>query len=117
MQGLSEEARDTVLAESVINTEVEGLFQNLIKALWLADLDTSTGIKALNSALKQLPTAKLLRMTLASFLITRVYWRQWDKNKRLKLLTIAQETLKGAGLQYDTAGLKRLIQREQERPD
>lgn len=117
VQGLSEEARDMVLAESVINTKVSGLFENLLKALWLSDLDTPIGIKKLNAALKQLPGAKLLRMTLASFLITRVYWRHWDKASRLKLLNAAKETLKGAGLHYDKAGLQRLIEREEEKSE
>jgi hypothetical protein len=116
VQGLCEEARDSVLAESIINTNVEGLMENLIKSVWLSDLDTSEGVKGLNKALKALPAAKLLRMILASHLLTRVYWRHWDKDSRLRLLSVAQESLKAAGLQYDKAGIQRLIDREAESP-
>jgi nucleoside phosphorylase len=112
IQGLCEEARDTVLAESVVNTPVEGLPENLIRSLWLADLDAPTGAKSLTRVIKELPPAKWLRMILASHLITRVYWRHWDKDNRLKLLATAQEVLKGAGLAYDKASLQRLIDRE-----
>ena len=51
-------------------------------------------------------------MTVASHLIARVYWNHWDKENRLKLLNAAQECMKSSGLQYDKAGLKRLIERE-----
>jgi nucleoside phosphorylase len=112
VQGLCEEARDNVLAESIINANVDGVLENLLHSVWLSDLAPAAGVKQLNATIKSLPSAKLLRMVLASHLMTRVYWRHWNKDHRLKLLSAAQEALKGAGLQYDKAGLQRLIDRE-----
>lgn len=113
VQCLCEEARDGVLAESVVHTDVEGSLEQLLKGIWLADLDTPTGVRLLKQAIKAVPNAKLLRMSLASHLIARVYWRHWDRENRLKLLDAAQESLKAAGLAYDKEGLKRLIEKEQ----
>ncbi|MGE0285234.1 MAG: hypothetical protein AB7I42_01240 [Bradyrhizobium sp.] len=117
VQGLCEEARDALLAESIINTKIEDPLERLLHSVWLSDLDTSEGVKELNATLKEMPTATMLRMMLASHLITRVYWRHWNKDHRLKLLNAAQESLKAAGLKYDKAGLKRLIDREVEKED
>jgi nucleoside phosphorylase len=112
VQTLCEEARDAVLAESIKNTEVEGVLEELLRCIWLSDLDASAGVKKLNAAVKALPNANFLRINLASHLNTRVYWNHWDKESRLKLLNSAQECLKSSGLQYDKAGLKRLIEQE-----
>jgi len=38
----------------------------------------------------------------------------WKKENRLRLLEVAEESLKAVGLEYDKAGLQRLIQREKQ---
>jgi len=117
VETLCEEARDGILAESIVNTKGDGILENLLRCVWLSDLDTRAGTSQLNAAIKAIPTANFLRMTLASHLITRVYWNHWDKENRLKLLHAAQECLKSSGLQYDKAGLKRLIERAEGEED
>ena len=112
--GLAEEARDNVLAESIVNAEVAGDFEKLVKSFWLADIDTPRGARLLSESIKNLPKARFLRVALAGQLITRAYWRHWKKENRLKLLEVAEESLKAVGLEYDKAGLQRLIQREQQ---
>jgi len=109
---ICEEARDKVLAESVINTNVDGTLERLIRNIWLADLDSSVGVKGLIETIKSLPNARFLRITLAAHLISRVFWRHSDKTNRLSLLGVAQQSLKIAGLQYDKDKLQRLIERE-----
>jgi hypothetical protein len=47
---------------------------------------------------------------LASHLVMRVYWRHWKKTNRLKLLDVAQESLKIIGMSYDKGAIKRLIE-------
>ncbi|MFC0239827.1 5'-methylthioadenosine/S-adenosylhomocysteine nucleosidase family protein [Rhodopseudomonas telluris] len=112
VQCLCEDGRDAILAHSLANTDCEDPLEDLLRCIWLSDLDAGTGTKGLKASLKSLPKASFLRMVLASHLITRVYWNHWEKEKRLMLLNAAQECLKTSGLQYDQAGLKRLINRE-----
>src|SRR5262249_10303298 len=105
-----------VLAQSIANEKVDGELKRLLWSVWLVDIDTERGEREVRAALTQLPKAKLLRVALAGHFMVRVYWRHWDKAKRLKLLDLAEECLKVVG-GYDKAELQRLIRREKERID
>ena len=109
---LCEEARDNVLAESITNTVISGAFENLIKSIWLSDINTAEGAKQLHELIKEIPKAKFLRLTLASHLLTRVYWKHWNREDRLKLLGLAGECLKALGLNFNATELTMLLARE-----
>lgn len=83
---LCETARLRVLAVSVERASVEGDVQRLIHSVWLADIDGKRGAKKLMDTIKDLPPSPFLRIVVASHLMTRVYWNQWDLDHRLRLL-------------------------------
>lgn len=83
---LCESARLRVLAVSVERASVEGDVQRLIHAAWLADIDGKRGAKRLLDIIKDLPPSPFLRVVIATHLMTRVYWNQWDLDHRLRLL-------------------------------
>lgn len=112
MATLSEEARDKVLAQSIANTQTEGTLEKLVRGTWLSDIDTPQGSKEVREALKKLPRAKLLRVSLAAHLIMRVYWKHWNKDNRLTLLALAGESLKGMGVKLKKSELERLVDQE-----
>ena len=99
-----------MLVESIANTDVPEGIEDLILNLWLTDIHVQRGKKRLTAAIKNLPKLPLLRHTVASHLLTRVYWRHWKKQDRLDLLDAASESLKGVGVQQDKSQLKRLIE-------
>ena len=107
---LCEEARDNVLAQSIANTTVEGGVEELVRMLWLSDINVPMGRKGLLNAIKALPKGGFLRSAIAGHIMTRVYWRHWVKNDRLVLLNAAGESLVGAGLHYNKGELKRIIE-------
>jgi hypothetical protein len=107
---LCEEARDKVLAESITNITVGETVEDLVRNLWLSDIDVAKGSKGLVHAIKALPSAIFLRFAIATHLIARVYWRHWRKEDRLLLLDAASESLKGAGVQFNKSELKRSIE-------
>ena len=109
---LCEEARDNVLAESVVNSELDEEFATLIKSMWLSDIKVSEGKAQLRSAIKALPRAGFLRVNVASHLIARAYWKHWRKDDRLALLDAANECLKPLGKQYNKSPITRMIQSE-----
>ncbi len=111
---LCEEAHDNVLAQSIIHTAVDGSLEKFVRGIWLSDIDTQNGAKDLHEALKALPRAKLLRATVAAHLMLRAYWKQWNKDSRLRLLELANECLKSLGASYNSAQLKKLIRQEKE---
>lgn len=108
---LCEEARDEVLAQSIINTNVDGNVEELLRSLWLSDINVPKGKSVLLRSIKGLPKSKFWRSAISGHLMTRVYWKQWRKEDRLSLLNIANESLKGAGIQYKTAELQRIIEK------
>ena len=107
---LCEEARDPVLVESIANTDVADGIEDLILNLWLTDIHVQRGKMRLTASIKTLPKLTLLRHTVASHLLTRVYWRHWKKQDRLDLLDAASESLKSVGVQQDKSKLRRLIE-------
>ena len=108
MTFLCEEARYNVLVESITNTKVEGKLQTLIRDLWCSDIDPAAGRKELRKAVKALPKARFIRHAIAGQLLNRVYWKHWDKEGRLILLEIANESLKSVGRRYDEAKIKEI---------
>jgi hypothetical protein len=74
------------LAVSVERASVEGDVQRLIHSAWLADIDGKRGAKKLMDTIKDLPPSPFLRIVVATHLMTRVYWNQWDLDHRLRLL-------------------------------
>lgn len=109
MQFLSEQARHRVLSPSVHNAETTGILEALIKNSWLIDIDVERGRKPLTEAMKSLPQATFLRLTMVSHYMARVYWSHWKKEDRLALLDAAEEMLKPLALDIDKGKLKRLI--------
>jgi hypothetical protein len=107
---LCEEARDPVLVESVSNTDVPDGIEDLILNLWLTDIHVQRGKTRLTTVIRRLPKLPLLRHTIATHLLTRVYWRHWKKQDRLDLLDAASESLKSIGVHKDKSQLKRLIE-------
>jgi nucleoside phosphorylase len=107
---LCEEARDPVLVESISNTDVPDGIEDLILNLWLTDIHVQKGKKRLIAAIKNLPKVPLLRHTITTHLLSRVYWRHWKKQDRLDLLDAASESLKSIGVQQDKSRLKRLLE-------
>lgn len=114
---LCEEARDVVLAESVAKAVVDGPFNELVRNLWLADIDVSRGRGALSAAIKRLPRTKMLRHAIATHLMVRVFWRHWRKEDRLALLDIADQTLRAVGASRKTGELKRIIEKLDDESD
>lgn len=109
LQFLSEQARHRVLSPSVHNAETSGILEALIKNSWLIDIDVERGRKPLSEAMKQLPQATFLRLTMVSHYMARVYWSHWKRDDRLALLDVAQEMLKPLSLDIDKGKMKRLV--------
>lgn len=91
---LCETARLKVLATSVERAEAPGEVQGVMHAAWLADIEGRRGHRKLMAAVKELPPSPFLRIVIATHLMTRVYWSQWDKDDRLRLLDAAELALK-----------------------
>ncbi|MEP1564864.1 hypothetical protein, partial [Ekhidna sp.] len=61
-----EQARQNVLAESLRKIDVSGKVEKIIHGSWLTDIEADQGKHLLKDAIKNLPHAALLRMTLCS---------------------------------------------------
>ncbi|WND54015.1 hypothetical protein L1A21_09710 [Rhodopseudomonas palustris] len=107
---LCEGARQRVLATTVEKASVHGTIEEIIRAAWLADIESKRGKDMLVSAIKQLPPSPFLRSSLAAHFAYRVYWNHWRKEDRFALLSAAEECLKGIGVQIKKGELKRFIE-------
>lgn len=108
---LCEQARHKVLATSVKNANFETLFERMLHAIWLSDIDVSEGKDFLKSAMKSLPEAHFFRLALASHYLARAYWSHSRKDDRLFLLDAAEEALKPLGVRIDKPQVKRIIEK------
>jgi hypothetical protein len=108
---LCERARHRVLGISVQNAAVSEDIEKLMHGVWLTDIDSKRGQRILRDAIRDLPTAPFLRVTLATPFMTRVYWNHWKKEDRLTLLEAAEEALKPLALSLNKPRLQRLISR------
>lgn len=108
---LCDEAHDSVLAESTINTSVDGKIEELIRYIWLSDIDPPKGKEGLLQSIKVLPKSLFLRSIITGYVMGRAFWGHWRKEDRLILLNAADESLKGAGVRYKTSDLVRRISR------
>jgi hypothetical protein len=114
---LCEEARDKVLAESILNIRADSALNELIRNLWLSDINPKSGRAGLLGSIKSLPRSIFLRTAVTSHIMTRVYWRHWEKGDRLILLNAADESLKGVGIPYKTSELQRRIEKLRDTED
>jgi len=111
MAHLCEEARDHVLAESIANTNVENGIEELLRDLWLSDINVPKGRKGLMRSIKSLPKSKFFRNAITVHLMSRVFWKHWRTEDRLSLLDAADISLRGVGQQYKTGELQRIIEK------
>jgi hypothetical protein len=109
MTFLCDEARDPVLVESIAKTVIEGKLRTLMRNLWLSDIDAEAGSRVLTKSVRELPKSEFIRNAIAGLLMARVYWKQWDKEGRLILLRIANESLKGVGRHYKQEVIETLM--------
>ncbi|MEN3174933.1 hypothetical protein ABDK75_02775 [Gluconobacter sp. OJA] len=101
ISGLCDNARSNVLPESVINTSFDDKFKNFIVNFWVCDLSVKRGNKLLSASIKSLPKNISLRMVIAMFIMTRVYWCQHNRSDRQDLISIAKLSLSSAGMKMD----------------
>jgi hypothetical protein len=106
---LCEQGRHRVLGISVENADVTGQMESIIHGAWLTDIDSKRGRSILGTAIRGLPPAPFLRVTLASHFLTRVYWSHWDSGDRLVLLEAADEAIKPVAIRLNKGRLQRLI--------
>lgn len=111
MNFMCEQARQRVLATSVAVTTFEGPMERIIHGTWLADIDASRGKAPLKQAIKELPRATFLRITLASHYVARVYWNHWRKDDRLILLDVAEDAIKPIEYSINKSELMRMVKR------
>ncbi|GAA0326015.1 hypothetical protein GCM10009087_40430 [Sphingomonas oligophenolica] len=112
MSFMCEQARQRVLATSVAGSPPDGPMEKIVHGTWLADIDVARGKAPLREAIRALPRATFLRITLASHYLARVYWNHWRKDDRLVLLDIADEAIRPVELTINKAELRRMVKRE-----
>ena len=94
MGSLGDHAKNPILGRSLAAVEVDEQFAELIRVIWLSDLELGYGEDLLNEKTKALPKLSLLRICISEYLLKQVYWTHAKKDHRLKLLDIAESVLK-----------------------
>lgn len=117
MGGIGEHAKNPILGKSILAAEVDDQFAELIRAIWLSDLELGYGEDLLNEKTKTLPKISLLRICISEYLLKQVYWTHAKKDHRLKLLDIAEVVLKNVSLNIDSSRIKRAIKEERSGED
>lgn len=98
---LCENAREKVLAQSLKNITPKKGLDSIIHGLWLADIDPSRGKAPLLAAIKKMPTAFFLRMSMSTHLASRAFWNHSRREDQLTLLELADEAVQRIGRKSD----------------
>lgn len=109
---LVENARNPILERSISAVKMDQPFSELVRSIWISDLELKDGERPLNEATKKLPKTSLLRVCIAEHLLKRVYWSHAKKTHRLKLLETAEVVLKAINLSVNSREYKKLINDE-----
>ena len=112
MGSLGDHAKNPILGKSLLAAEMDDQFAELIRAIWLSDLELGYGEDLLNEKTKTLPKISLLRICISEYLLKQVYWTHAKKDHRLKLLDIAETVLKKVSLNIDSSKIKKAIKDE-----
>ncbi|GAA6203179.1 hypothetical protein [Aquicoccus sp. SU-CL01552] len=110
---LCESARGPVLAKSVSQCEVSSEYQEMLKSIWLSDIDVQSGKENFDRVVKKFPDAPFFRFLVASHFLTRVYWSHAKKNDRLAVLEMADGMLKSTSINIGKHSLVRMIETDE----
>ena len=110
MENLVEHARNPILEKSISAIEVDETFAELIRSIWISDLELKDGERPLNEVTRKLPKTSLLRVCIAEHLLKRVYWSHAKKTQRLKLLETAEAVLGAINLSINSKEYKEAIE-------
>ena len=111
--GLGEHAKNPVIGRSLSAISVDGEFENLLRAIWISDLEIDADNTELSGIAKILPKKSLIRICVSEHLLMQVYWRHSSKKHRLKLLDIAEKTLERVSLGFDKEAIRKAIENEE----
>lgn len=112
---IGEHAKNPILGKSLLAAEIDDKFAEIIRAIWLSDLELGYGEELLSEMTKGLPKTSLLRVCISEYLLKQVYWVHAKKDHRLKLLDIAETVLRKVSLSIDSSKIKRAIQDEEKK--
>ncbi|WP_299842708.1 hypothetical protein [uncultured Jannaschia sp.] len=110
--GIGDHGRNPILGKSLRAVVTHDPFSELVRSIWLADLELGYGDNALSKASKDLPKSSLLRICVSEHLLRQVYWTHAKKDHRLKLLDIAENMLRKVDLSIDSSKIKKDIDNE-----
>ena len=111
MSVLCDHAQNKVLATSVREVETLKKMEEIIKHIWLADLDYHKNQNEIRRSFKNLPFAPLLLVNISLHFMTRVFWNHWRKKDRLALLDVAQDLLNPLNISVGKSELIRTIKK------
>ena len=117
MGSIGDHAKNPILGRSLAAVEVDEQFAELIRVIWLSDLELGYGEDLLDERTKALPRLSLLRICISEYLLKQVYWTHAKKDHRLKLLDIAESVLKKVSLNIDSSKIKKAIKQEERKND
>ncbi|UTW51470.1 hypothetical protein KFF05_16455 [bacterium SCSIO 12827] len=99
--------RHKVLSKSIEAVNTNNGVEEVLKGCWIADLDTPSGVKLIDAALKKVNPGVFFRVMLSEHILTRVYWDHWNSKDRLLLLNLADEILKPTRITLRKAEIQR----------
>ncbi|MBI1494212.1 5'-methylthioadenosine/S-adenosylhomocysteine nucleosidase family protein [Halocynthiibacter styelae] len=111
---LSEHARQPVLGKSLRKVSMDKGIQKFYHAIWMADVDVSSGRSKLSEEIRKMSNSNFLRVCMASHFLKRVYWAHASKSDRLAMLDIAETVLKNTDFAFERGEMERMIKKEAE---
>lgn len=110
LQTVCDAAGQKVLAGSLLKVEEGTPMENIIAAVWSAEIDAAQTKPKLLKALRDLPPTPFLRFGLSQHFMLRVFWNSWQMADRMALLEAAEEAIKPiGGGKFDRHALRRIM--------
>jgi hypothetical protein len=108
---LPDRASHQIVGNSVAKVTTDDQIEDLVRLVWLTNINASQGKYDLIKAIQALPKVHFLRGTLTSILMLRVKWKVSDHDTRMALLDAADAAIKPYNPHLDKGEIMRFVEK------
>ena len=93
LSSLGDGARSAILFKSVQEAETSGRVEELMRSIWLCEINPDKGVPLLKKELKDLPSSRFVRTGIAQYFIMRAFWKRDSTKDKTLFAEVAADAM------------------------
>ncbi|MEN3146031.1 hypothetical protein ABCW43_01825 [Neorhizobium sp. IRAMC:178] len=93
LSSLGEGARSAILFKSVLESETSTKVEELMRSIWLCEINPDRGVPLLKKDIKHLPSSRFVRTGVAQYFIMRAFWKRDSAKDKSLFAEVAADTM------------------------